>query len=447
MSPYDHDDEPEIDVRDFVGARDNRARLALEARRGARPMVTVVIGAIVGLAIAGYILANVSKTLLSKTREVSFVVADATGVVTGADEVRVKGIPAGAITKVEIKDGVAILTAKVQKKYGAIYKDAHAQLRPNTALQDMYLNIVDRGTKDAGELDSSEPLPAGQTEVPVSINDVLNVFKAPVRLRLHTLLDDLGGGLQDRGARLRTAFAEFVPFVQDAAALSDQLARRAPMVKRLIHNTAVLTDTISAHQQQLNTLVHSGALTLTTLKDSRGDLGATLDALPPTLRAIDSSFTAVRGTLPVVDTALRAVRPVAQQLPGALDDVQRLNASAAPAVNRLRTPVRALVPLSAALRPVSHDVAAAVDALKPQVPVVNKVTRDLVLCEKGIVGFFQWNMSLGKYGDSRGPYPRGNLVIGAQSSSVLNDPSEFYGSSCAPGRPIAGRPAKPSDGH
>lgn len=440
------DDGDEVEVRDFVGERDNRARLALEAKRGARPMVTIVIGLAVALVIGGYILANVSKTLLSKTREVSFVVNDATGVVKGADEVRLKGIPAGTITKVELHGGRAVLTAKIQKKYGRIYRDAHVQLRPNTALQDMYLNIVDRGHKSAGALDGSGPLPAGQTEVPVSINDVLGVFKAPVRTRLNTLLDQLGHGLEDRGARLRTAFAQFVPFVDDAARISQQLADRAPLVKRLVHNTAVLTDTIASRQDQLNTLIASGSKTLTTLKDSSGNLGATLDALPPTLRAVDTSFTAVQGALPDVDAAVKALHPVAQQLPGALDDLRRLNRSAAPAVARLQTPVQKLVPLSAALRPVSHDLATAVDALQPQVPAINKLTRDLVLCQKGVIGFFQWNMSLGKYGDSRGPYPRGNLAVGAQSSSLLNDPDEFFGTSCAPGRPIAGRPAKFSDG-
>lgn len=439
-------DEPEIEVRDYVGEHDNRARLALEAKRGARPLITIVIGATIGLAIAGYIAANVSKTLLSKTREMSFIVKDATGVVKGADEVRIKGIPAGAITKVELEDGQAVLTAKVQKKYGDVYRDAQVQLRPNTALQDMYLNIVDRGTKAAGSLADADPLPAGQTEVPVSINDVLGVFKAPVRVRMQTLLDQLGNGLDDRGARLRTAFAEFVPFIDDAAKISKQLASREPMVKRLVHNTAVLTDTIADRQEELNTLVSSGSKTLTTLKDSRGDLGQTLDGLPPTMRAIDSSFTAVRGVLPDVDTAVKSLRPVAKELPGALDDLQRLNESAAPAVDELRTPVRALVPLSAALRPVSHDLASTIDALQPQVPVLNKVTRDLVLCERGVIGFFQWNLSLGKFGDSRGPYPRGNLAVGAQSSSIINDPSEFFGTSCVPGRPIAGRPAKYSDG-
>lgn len=438
-------DEP-IEVRDYVGRTDHRARLGLEARRGARPLVTIVIGIAIAFAILGYIATHVSRTLLSKTRELSFVVNDATGVVKGADEVRVKGIPAGTITKVELQDGQARITAKVQKQYGAVYRDARAELRPNTALQDMYLNIVDRGTKAAGELDGDDPLPAAQTHVAIAINDVLGTFRAPVRQRLQTLISQLGNGLRDRGARLRTAFTQFVPFIADAGKISRQLAAREPMVRRLVHNTAVLADTIAERQRQLDTLVASGSRTLTTLKDARGDLGATLDALPATMRALDTSFTALQGVLPDVNTAVRSLDPVAARLGGALDDLQRLNAGAAPAVRQLRTPVQKLTPLSAALRPVSHDLAATVDALQPQVPAIDKVTRDLAACKRGVVGFFQWNLSLGKYGDSRGPYPRGNLAVGAQSSSLFNDPSEFFGSNCTPGRPIAGRPAKPADG-
>lgn len=443
--PFD-DDLDEIEVRDFLTQRGGRARLALEARRGARPLVTVVIGIAIGLTVAIYIAVHISSTLFSGKTTMAFVVQDATGVVKGVDEVRLKGIGIGRITGIEIKDERAVITAEVQSKYGDIYRDARAQLRPNTALQDMYLDIVDRGTKAAGVLEGSRPLAAGRTEVPVGIADVLDVFQAPVRVRLQTLLDQLGGGLEDRGARLGTAFAEFVPFLDRIGRLSHQLAVRAPMVRRLVRNTGVLTETLGQRQTELNRLVGSGSRTLTTLRDRRGDLGDTLDALPPTLTALDSSFAAVQGVLPDVDGAVTALQPVAGRLSGALTDLRRLNDSAAPAVRALQTPVRRLVPLTGALMPVSHDLAAAVDALRPQTGALNKVTADLVSCRKGIIGFFQWNASISKLGDSRAPFPRGNLVAGAQSSAVLNDPNEFFPSSCAPGRPIGGRPATPSDG-
>jgi phospholipid/cholesterol/gamma-HCH transport system substrate-binding protein len=436
-----------IEPRDHLSARVNRNRLQIEARRGARPMVWVVLASILGLGVAGFIASNVSRTLLSKNREYRFAVTDATGVVKGADEVRLKGIAIGTVTKVQIEGTQAVLTAKVQKKYGQLYRNAHAQLRPNTALQDMYLDIVDRGTPDAGALKGSDPLPPAQTETSVNINDVLGVFKAPVRIRLQTLLDELSGGLADRGARLRTAFQAATPFVDELGNLSHQLAVREPMVRRLVHNTGVLTDTLAQDQKDLSRLVRTGSQTLITLKDGRGDLAGTLEALPPTLSSVDTTFTAVRGVLGDVDRAVRTLGPVAGTLPTALDALVRLDGSAAPAVRALQDPVGRLVPLSRSLRPLSADLSRAVTALQPQVGVVDKTTKDLASCQKGIVGFFQWNASISKLGDQNAAFPRGNLTAGAQSSSVLNDPSEFAPQACAPGRPIGGRPALPSDGH
>jgi hypothetical protein len=106
-----------------------------------------------------------------------------------------------------------------------------------------------------------------------------------------------------------------------------------------------------------------------------------------------------------------------------------------------------LAALSSALVPVTGSVASAASALRPQVPVLDRTTKDLVGCEKGIQGFFQWDASLTKFGDSRGAVPRGNFAGGATTSGVITDPSEFAPKSCTPGGPIGGRPAKPGDKH
>ncbi|MCW3010709.1 MAG: MCE-family protein Mce6D [Solirubrobacterales bacterium] len=432
--------------RDRITTRVNRDRLQLEAKRGARPFVVVVVGVVIGLLVAVYIATNVSRTLLSKNQELAFAVEDATGVVEGANEVRLKGIAIGTITRVETQGSQAVLLARVQKRYGDVFRDARAELRPNTALQDMYLDVVDRGTAKAGKLDADTPLAPSRTAVPVSVNEVLGVFSTPVRVRLRTLLDELGGGMEGNGARLRTAFQQAAPFIDQLGQVTKQLADREPMVAQLVTNTGILTEALAERQTSLDRLVTQGSRTLTTLKDGRGDLAATLEALPPTLDAVDTTFTAVRGVLGDVDTAVRALGPVSDELPGSLDALLRLNRSAAPAVAALQAPVKRLVPLSASLRPLSSDLSRVVRSLQPQVDTVDKVTGNLAGCRKGVVGFFQWNASISKLGDSNAGYPRGNLTAGAQSTGVLSDPSEFAPAACTPGRPIGGRPARPGDG-
>jgi virulence factor Mce-like protein len=436
-----------IEVRDHRSERFNRARLELEIKRAARPAVIVAIGIVAGLALAAFIGVHISRTLPSSTHTSRFAVADATGVAAGADEVRFKGIPAGTITSVKMVNGSPVITAEIQNKYGPIYRNAEAQLRPNTALQDMYLDIVDPGTSAAGKATASAPVPATQTATSVNVDDVLDVFAADQRTRLRTLLDQMGNGLRDRGASLREAFVELTPLLQTAGRISEQLAARAPMTKRLVHNAAVLTTELGRRQRQLNVLVRSGSATLTTLQAGAADLDATLRALPPTLSTMDSSFTAVRGVLGDVDTAVHSLYPVADNLPTSLAALRRVGASATPAVQALQTPVQRLVALAKPLVPLSAGLSTTVSALGPQVGAIDHVTKSTAACKKGVQGFFQWNPSIAKYGDDRGNAPRGNVAIGAQSSGVITDPFEFAPETCSPGKPVGGRVPTASDFH
>jgi ABC-type transporter Mla subunit MlaD len=436
-----------IEVRNRRSERINRARLKLEVKRAARPAVVVVLGAILGLACAVYIGVHVSKTLLASTYELRFAVDDATGVVAGKDPVRYKGIPAGTITKIETVGTQPVLTVQIQKKYGRIYRDATAALRPNTALQDMYLDILDRGTASSGAATAAKPLPARQTSTSVNLADVLDVFRADERTRLRALLDNFGNGLRDRGAALRTAFAEAVPFLQVAGRVSAQIAARRPMTQRLVHNAAVLTTELGRRDTELRRLVREGSATLSTLQSGSGDLGATLRQLPPTMAAIDSSFAAVTGVLGDVDGAVKSLYPVADRLPDSLAAVRRLNTSAAPAVRALQTPVRRLVPFAQSLAPLARNLSRAVGALRPQVDTIDLVTKRVAGCKKGIQGFFQWDASMSKYGDVRGPVPRGNVVAGPQATGLLSSPDEYAPQACTPGKAIGGRVPTPADEH
>jgi ABC-type transporter Mla subunit MlaD len=430
-----------IDVRDRRTERISRARLELEVRRAARPTVVVAAGLLIGLACALYIGLHVSRTLLSSTFRVRFAVDDASGVVAGLDEVRFKGIPAGTITNVSLVGGHAVLTAQIQEQYGPIYRDAQAALRPNTALQDMYLDIVDRGSKVAGKAVYAQPLASSQTSASVNIDDVLNTFRADQRVQLRTLLDVLGNGLYDRGAALRTAFVDLVPLLRVAGNMSGQLAQRAPMVRELVHNMALLTTELGRRQQALRTLVSAGSAVLTTTQDSSSNLAATLRELPPTMGAIDTSFSAVRAILPRVDGAVQGLYPIAAELPGALAAIRRLSGEANPALQALQQPVQRLVPLASALVPLSSNLDSALTSLLPQVGTFNHTTQDLVSCKKGVQGFFQWDASMSKFGDARGPVPRGNVVVGGGL------PNEYPPQSCTPGTAIGGALPTAADEH
>jgi phospholipid/cholesterol/gamma-HCH transport system substrate-binding protein len=365
----------------------------------------------------------------------------------GINEVRFKGVPVGTIKAVEVRGAQPVLKVEIRKKYGKIYRDARAELRPNTALQDMFLDIVDRGHARAGVAQPDEPLAQSRTSAPVNIAEVLDMFGPSQRVRLRTLLDELGNGTADNGRALRQIFVTTAPFVDAAGRIARQLAARRPQVQRLVHNTAVLTTELGRRETQLRTLLDAGAATLSTLQESAPDLNATLNELPQVLSAVDTSFAATRQVIPDVDAAVKALDPVADELPSSLAGLRSLGAELRPALRALRTPVAKLVPLAQTLKPVSQDADRAVRALAPQTDTVDKVSKDLALCKTGVQGFFQWNASISKFGDSRGPIPRGNVVVGAQSSSLFNDPNEYAPQACTPGKVIGGRVPLPKDKH
>jgi hypothetical protein len=116
-------------------------------------------------------------------------------------------------------------------------------------------------------------------------------------------------------------------------------------------------------------------------------------------------------------------------------------------VRALQRPVGELIPLARALEPLSADLRRAVGALNPQTDTVDHVTKQLVNCKKGLQGFFQWDASMSKYGDIRGPVPRGNVVFGLQSSGVISDPNEYAPQACTPGQAIGGRVPAREDEH
>lgn len=405
----------------------------IELRRALRPLVVISVGFLVAILCGSYIRSNIEGGVGS-THQIRFEVADATGVVPERAEVRFKGIEAGRVDAVKLRDGRAVLTANVADKFGPVYRDAKIALRPNTALQDMYVDVLDRGTPAAGKASSSDVIGLQHTTSPVNLADVLNTFNPSVRAHLYDLLDQFGNGLEDRGESLRRAFAAFIPFLRDVGGISRQLGRRADLTRSLVHNTGVLSGTLAKRDRQLRTLIRAGATTLEAASARNGaDLQATIHELPKTLASIDSAFTAVDGTLPAVNRAAGALRPVARDLPESLAGLRSIAKSADPAIRALRPPVADLMPLARQLRPLAGSLDSAFTALSPQIKDVDHISDSLAKCskKKALYTFFNWTSSVIKWRDAYGWWPRGDFGFGLDTSYVTKDPNVHDLENCA----------------
>lgn len=432
-----------LDTRDRITEGVNPTRLRLETKRSIPSLPVIVLGVIGTLVGAALLFSQLTPTLLKATNEYRVAIDDAYGILEGVDEVRYRGVPAGLIQGIE-RDGTdLVLVVSLREEY-PIYKDARAELRPETPLNDMFLDIIDPGTKVAGEL-GEDTLSETRTDTSTKINDVLNTLRADERTRLAQLLDNLGNGLADEGRGLRAAVAEFTPFVAQAGVIADELAERETATKRLITNATILTTTLGESETELRTLIRDGSATLGTLQEGSADLDATLAELPPTVSEISSSFAAVRGVVDELDEAVSDLGPVADRLPRGLRTARDLEDDLGPAVRELQQPVQRLVPLTEALRPVTGDLKASVAALRPEVGSIDKATTSVAACEDGIIGFFQWNSSLSKFGDIRGPVPRGNVAFGVPDTGAPGLKTRKAPPNCADDHTIGGRPATKKD--
>lgn len=405
-------------------------RLKLELQRSVKPLILFGILILCGIASAAYIFHN--QTFQRPWEDYYTVKAtfdDVKGVTPPTQQVRIAGVKVGVIKNVKLVDGRPQVTLSIESKYGRLYRDARMRLRPSTPLQDMYVSI-ERGTPAAGKLSEDDVIPGEQAESPVDISRVMNTFNTPTRDQLGTLLDQLGHGLKDRGASLRSAFASAVPFLDAAKRATQVIDRRKLAMRRLVTNFGELTGVLGERNKQIAGLVSGGEQTLGALARSDKNLAATVRELGPTLTTMRSTFAQVRAMEETLDPALKSLDPVLERLEPGLDALEKFGKDATPAMVALRTPVRTLRPLATSLDPAAGSLRSSMRALDPQTPKYDRITAIFPPCLERLSAFFTNSMSLAKFSDDGGVIPRAGSSFGIDTISGLTG---------APGAPGAKR--------
>ena len=153
----------------------------------------------------------------------------------------IAGVPVGELSKVELKDGRAVITMKIRRKYAHVYKDATALLRPKTGLNDMVVELTP-GTRRAGEIDhAKQTIPITQTLPNVNTDEFLAALDGDTRSYLQLLVAGGGEALGGNGKNLSATFRRFEPTNRDIEKITKALAVRRDNIARSIHNFQELT--------------------------------------------------------------------------------------------------------------------------------------------------------------------------------------------------------------
>jgi phospholipid/cholesterol/gamma-HCH transport system substrate-binding protein len=343
--------------------------------------------------------------------------------------VNVAGVPVGELSKVELKDGRAIITMKIRKKYAHVYRDATALLRPKTGLNDMIVELTP-GTRRAGEIDhAKQVIPIIQTLPNVNTDEFLAALDGDTRSYLQLLVAGGGEALGGNGKQLSATFRRFEPTNRDIERITTALAVRRDSIARSIHNFRALTTAVGDKDQQLSSLVDASNAVFRSFASQDAKLRQTLSRLPGTLKTTDVAVQKVDKLGKVLGPTLGRLRPGARALGPSLKQSRPFFKATTPVLQtQLRPFARDALPTVKILRPAARDLA----ALTPNFTSVLKTANYLLNTaaynppgdDEGYLFWISWLNHIGptvfSTQDAHGPIRRGALFFSCDGLGLLD---------------------------
>jgi len=354
------------------------ARLIL--RRHAGEMAAVVGMVAIALAVGGYILAH--QRLHFPWQPVYHLSAEfsaAQAVTPGQGQaVTVAGVKVGEVSRVSLRGGHAVVQMEIQQhRLPAVYRDARADLRPKTGLQDMVIQL-DPGSPSAARLRDGDTLPLASTQVPFTSDELLASLDADTRSYVTALINAGGEGLHGRGADLRAILRAGAPTLARTHRITAALVDRRRLLRSVVSELRLLSDAAVTQRAQLGPLVEATNQTFGALASEDRALAAALDRLPGTLSAARRALSAAQPLAAELPSALGALRPTVRALAPALVKARPLLRHGTPALRQVRALALQARPVLGDLNPALTNLRTITPELTESFRVLRYVTNELV---------------------------------------------------------------------
>jgi phospholipid/cholesterol/gamma-HCH transport system substrate-binding protein len=390
-------------------------------------------------AVGGYILAHQRITVPSWVPALgddSFVLkaefATAQAVTPGQGQsVTVAGVQVGRIERVDLVNGRAVVTMRIDPDMGRrIRHDATLLLRPKTGLKDMTV-AMDPGTTKSPRLSSGSTLPISATLPDVNLDEFLSALDGDTRDYLQLLLNGAGTGLGGNGRELSALLRRFDPTARNIAKITHLAAQRDGHIKHAIGNFSALMRELGAKDQQLTEFVRSSRAVLDTFAQNDASLRETLALLPGALAHTKAGLGDVGKLTSKLGPTTRRLQPTADSLAGGMKAAQPFLRETTPVIqDELRPFARTAKPTFDALRPAVQQLAPATKNLTTTFSVLNRFLNELAYNPgsqaPGFLFFVPWGghnlNSVVSVQDATGPMQRGLVMLSCQTIST--DPAQ-----------------------
>jgi phospholipid/cholesterol/gamma-HCH transport system substrate-binding protein len=401
-------------------------RMGTQIRRYGRSFLVLVALMVLGTACGFYIL--LQQRLPNPFQDFYAVNGDfptAAAVVPGLGEpVNVAGVHVGEIVGTSLQNGRGVIHMEIDpSKLTRVYRDASADLVPNTPLKDMEVDIQP-GHAAAGPLPHGGTISVGQTTSPIDSDELLASLDGDTRAWLTSLITELSAGTSQRGADIKQLLRSLGPTTGELRQIGDLLAGRRRELALIVHNLGRLAQATSVKDAQLETVVRAGDATVGALAGQNDALRQSIVRLPGTLSTARRTLTDVAGLANALGPTATALVPTARRLPATLGDARTLIQGAALLpLQKIPGFVKAVLPLASQLPPLTADLRQEVPALTGTFKVLAYTTNELAYNQgaknPGFLYWLSWfahnSDSFISNSDANGPAWRA-LIVGSCSS-------------------------------
>jgi len=410
--------------------------MRMAIRKHWKDFVAVIVLMLVAVGVGGYILAH-QRLYLPKwvplvgsdfyTLNAQFSTAQAVTPGQG-QSVDIAGVKVGEISKVDLKDGRAVVQMKIKRQYSKIYNDATILLRPKTGLKDMILEL-NPGTVTSGEIKDNGTVPISQTLPDINADEILAQLDGDTRAYLRLLLGGAGQGLKDNGLTLSATLRRFEPTARDGLLITQKLSERRRNLARVIHNFRLLSEALAGRDDDLAEWVRASNDVFARFAAQDSNIRAALQELPSTLQATQQGLSKAGGLARVLGPTLQALRPAARALGPTNIAVRPFLRETTPIIrDQLRPFTRAALPVVKDLRPAAQNLSALTPDLTTVFSVLNYALNELAYNPPGDAdeGFLFWaswashaGASVFSTQDAHGPIRRGLVMASCSSLALL----------------------------
>jgi ABC-type transporter Mla subunit MlaD len=253
--------------------------------------------------------------------------------------VKIAGAQVGTITGVRL---TATYQARVEmtidSRFTPFRADASCQIEPEGIISENFVECAP-GTPSAPPLrtdgSGTPTVPVAHTAAPISLQDLFEIWRAPVSDRLSVLLAELGIGVSGRAGSIGAILDRANPALAAARRAIALVNGQRAQLQQLVTSAAPTVRRLASHDGAVQRFLTASARITRVTAAHAGALAQSIARLPPLLRSAGPALTELDATGTAATPLLHELRGAGPALTGLTAALPRFSAQATATLQQL----------------------------------------------------------------------------------------------------------------